>query len=297
VQAIIDELNGEKIDIIEWIDNAEEMIAQALSPAKVAKVELVEGDEMKDKKETPKESSESDEKNDIAEEEKGVEEIDDSILHSAAKSPVLVVNPDMRIGRITPFNPLIIRLYDRNSPSLDYAYQFKFEEDSNIVIESVKEGVYDIEAYIDVNNTEQLEIGKDIIGGRPARDLDPRVISTFSLNNGNTTEINLLLLTPIDVIYPKPGEVGIGKYGKFYWKEISGVSKYVFKVFKGEKINYMVELNKTSVTYGDIPDGKDGKIIIFPEVLSGNEYYRWSVLGFDSDGVPVAYVYPLRFIP
>ena len=91
--------------------------------------------------------------------------------------------------------------------------------------------------------------------------------------------------------------MGIGKYGKFYWKEISGVSKYVFKVFKGEKIKYMVELNKTSVTYGDIPDGKDGKIIIFPEVLSGNEYYRWSVLGFDSDGVPVAYVYPLRFIP
>jgi N utilization substance protein A len=42
VQAIIDELNGEKIDIIEWIDNAEEMIAQALAPAKVAKVELLE---------------------------------------------------------------------------------------------------------------------------------------------------------------------------------------------------------------------------------------------------------------
>jgi N utilization substance protein A len=83
VQAIIDELNGEKIDIIEWIDNAEEMIAQALSPAKVAKVELVEGDEMKDKKETPKESSESDEKNDIAEEEKGIEEIDDSIYKKA----------------------------------------------------------------------------------------------------------------------------------------------------------------------------------------------------------------------
>jgi N utilization substance protein A len=45
VQAIIDELNGEKIDIIEWEDNPEEMIAQALSPAKVAKVELIEGED------------------------------------------------------------------------------------------------------------------------------------------------------------------------------------------------------------------------------------------------------------
>lgn len=43
VQAIIDELNGEKIDIIEWEDNPEEMITQALSPAKVIKVELLEG--------------------------------------------------------------------------------------------------------------------------------------------------------------------------------------------------------------------------------------------------------------
>lgn len=45
VQAIIDELNGEKIDIIEWIDNPEKMIAQALSPAKVIKVELVDSEE------------------------------------------------------------------------------------------------------------------------------------------------------------------------------------------------------------------------------------------------------------
>ena len=43
VQAIIDELHGEKIDIIEWEDNPEEMITQALSPAKVIKVELLEG--------------------------------------------------------------------------------------------------------------------------------------------------------------------------------------------------------------------------------------------------------------
>jgi len=45
VQAIIDELNGEKIDIIEWIDNPEKMIAQALSPANVIKVDLVDSDQ------------------------------------------------------------------------------------------------------------------------------------------------------------------------------------------------------------------------------------------------------------
>lgn len=42
VQAIIDELGGEKIDIIEWNDNPEKFISAALSPAKVLSVELFE---------------------------------------------------------------------------------------------------------------------------------------------------------------------------------------------------------------------------------------------------------------
>lgn len=40
VQAIIDELGGEKIDIIEWSDVAEKFITSALAPAKVVKVAL-----------------------------------------------------------------------------------------------------------------------------------------------------------------------------------------------------------------------------------------------------------------
>lgn len=39
VQSVIDELSGEKIDIIEWSDDIEKMIASALSPAKIIKVE------------------------------------------------------------------------------------------------------------------------------------------------------------------------------------------------------------------------------------------------------------------
>ena len=42
VQAVIDELGGEKIDIIEWNENPEKFIAAAISPAKVLKVELNE---------------------------------------------------------------------------------------------------------------------------------------------------------------------------------------------------------------------------------------------------------------
>jgi N utilization substance protein A len=42
VQAIIEELGGERIDIIEWSEKPEKMIASALSPAKVIKVELNE---------------------------------------------------------------------------------------------------------------------------------------------------------------------------------------------------------------------------------------------------------------
>lgn len=44
VQAIIDELGGEKIDIIEWNENVQKFISASLSPAKVLSVELSEAD-------------------------------------------------------------------------------------------------------------------------------------------------------------------------------------------------------------------------------------------------------------
>ncbi len=45
VQAIIDELGGEKIDIIEWSENTEKFITAALAPAKVLSVTLFEEEE------------------------------------------------------------------------------------------------------------------------------------------------------------------------------------------------------------------------------------------------------------
>ncbi|HXF04623.1 MAG TPA: transcription termination factor NusA [Blastocatellia bacterium] len=42
VQAVIRELHGEKIDIIEWSDNPAKFAANALSPAKVSRVEIVD---------------------------------------------------------------------------------------------------------------------------------------------------------------------------------------------------------------------------------------------------------------
>ena len=44
VSTVINELGGEKIDIIEWSANAETFIASALSPAKITKVELLEAE-------------------------------------------------------------------------------------------------------------------------------------------------------------------------------------------------------------------------------------------------------------
>jgi transcription antitermination factor NusA-like protein len=38
VQAVVDELRGEKVDIVRWSDKAEEYVASALSPAKVSRV-------------------------------------------------------------------------------------------------------------------------------------------------------------------------------------------------------------------------------------------------------------------
>lgn len=45
VQAVIDELGGEKIDIIEWNDDPRKFIAASLSPAKVLTVELFDGEQ------------------------------------------------------------------------------------------------------------------------------------------------------------------------------------------------------------------------------------------------------------
>ncbi|MEF3691785.1 MAG: transcription termination factor NusA [Candidatus Moraniibacteriota bacterium] len=45
VQAIIDELGGEKIDIIEWNENIEKFISASLSPAKVLAVKIVNEEE------------------------------------------------------------------------------------------------------------------------------------------------------------------------------------------------------------------------------------------------------------
>ena len=45
VQTIVDELHGEKIDIIPWSENPQELIASVLSPAKVEKVILAEDGE------------------------------------------------------------------------------------------------------------------------------------------------------------------------------------------------------------------------------------------------------------
>lgn len=45
VQAVINELGGEKVDIIEWSDDPEKFIANALSPAKVIDVEANEKDQ------------------------------------------------------------------------------------------------------------------------------------------------------------------------------------------------------------------------------------------------------------
>jgi N utilization substance protein A len=44
VQAVIDELGGEKIDIIEWSDNMEKFISAALNPAKVVSIKMKEAE-------------------------------------------------------------------------------------------------------------------------------------------------------------------------------------------------------------------------------------------------------------
>lgn len=44
VSKIVEELGGEKIDVVRWSEDVPEFISAALSPAKVIKVELLEGD-------------------------------------------------------------------------------------------------------------------------------------------------------------------------------------------------------------------------------------------------------------
>jgi len=47
VSAVVDELRGEKIDIIEWSNNVAEFVRSSLSPADVIRVDIFEGEELK----------------------------------------------------------------------------------------------------------------------------------------------------------------------------------------------------------------------------------------------------------
>ena len=42
VRAVMTELNGEKIDIVDWSEDPAELVAHALSPARVQRVEIVD---------------------------------------------------------------------------------------------------------------------------------------------------------------------------------------------------------------------------------------------------------------
>ncbi|ALS21676.1 MULTISPECIES: transcription termination factor NusA [Paenibacillus] len=46
VQTIVNELKGEKIDIVRWMENIEEYVANALSPSKVLEVQVFEAEKM-----------------------------------------------------------------------------------------------------------------------------------------------------------------------------------------------------------------------------------------------------------
>lgn len=46
VQTIVSELKGEKIDIVRWMENVEEYVANALSPSKVLEVQVFESEKM-----------------------------------------------------------------------------------------------------------------------------------------------------------------------------------------------------------------------------------------------------------
>ncbi|MBO4766659.1 MAG: transcription termination factor NusA [Lachnospiraceae bacterium] len=46
VNAVVEELNGEKIDIINWSDNPAQLIANALSPAEVISVDVIESERL-----------------------------------------------------------------------------------------------------------------------------------------------------------------------------------------------------------------------------------------------------------
>ncbi|UUZ86800.1 transcription termination factor NusA [Paenibacillus sp. P26] len=46
VQTIVNELKGEKIDIVRWVENVEEYVANALSPSKVIEVQVYEAEKM-----------------------------------------------------------------------------------------------------------------------------------------------------------------------------------------------------------------------------------------------------------
>ena len=218
-------------------------------------------------------------------------------LESILKSPIVEIKIDYPLGMVTPYNNLIVSFYNTKSSSFDYDYQYKIENDGPFIITDMESGIYDVEAYIDLNSSHKLEIGEDAIGGKMATDYDPRLTGTIVIDKNKTTEIILNILHPIDSITPKRGEIGVGNYCRFSWEKIIGVKKYKLKVFRNESIKYMVSTTENTIKYGELPKNGSGNIIVFPEKLNNDKYYRWNILGLDENDKPVAYSSSKRFIP
>ena len=137
VQVIIDELNGEKIDIIEWVDNAEEMIAQALSPAKVTKVELVEEDIIDESNDITEQKEEGDTTDKVDDEEKtGKKQYKRAIAYVMDDQLSLAIGrrgQNVRLAaKLTGWNINVESLNPEDSDSkIDSNEQDKTKDDSN----------------------------------------------------------------------------------------------------------------------------------------------------------------------
>lgn len=219
-------------------------------------------------------------------------------VRSAPIPPGLNISLDWPLGQITPWNPAMVRFTRENGPGFDYDYQLRLDTAGVHLVTSIPPGTYIISAFVDLNDTQDLEAGGDAIAGQPAAWYDPLQTVKVTVPEHGVNKLTLRFLHPLKNPRPAPGTIGAGTYPVFEWTAHPLIPLYDLRVWRKEDdILYRVRTIDPAIRYGNEPPANAGTLFTWPRPMAADEWYYWDITGVNAAGYAVAYTPSLRFIP
>lgn len=219
-------------------------------------------------------------------------------VRTAPAPPSLLLSLDWPLGRISPQYAAMVRLTRETNTGPDYDHQYRLDTAGVHLIRDLAPGTYRISAYIDLNNTQELESGGDAIAGEIAAWYDPLQTRTVTVPEHGEARFALRFLQPLGTRSPEAGATGTGNYPSFRWQTHPLVPLYDLRVWRrSDDIAYRLRTRSGEARYGTPPPANSGQFASWPQPLNAGQWYFWDVTGLDGGGYAVAYAPSLRFVP